>query len=76
MKLCEDCGGRFDRYGLFGCNKGHKKPTPAEAIVREIEDDLNGRRGMGLDMIDDDVAWEIRDKWAKIIKKHLRRMNP
>lgn len=73
MKVCEECGGSFKRYGLFNCNKGHKKPTLAETIVREIESDLNDRRGMGLDNIDDDVAWEIRQKWASIINKHLRK---
>lgn len=73
MKACKDCGGSFERYGMFGCNKGHKKPTLAESIVREIESDLNDRRGMGLDNIDDDVAWEIREAWAKIIDKHLKK---
>ena len=72
MKICADCGGKLSRYGLFGCKKGHKKPTLAQRIVQDIEADMNDRRGMGLDNIDDDVAWEIRDKWAAIIVKHLR----
>lgn len=75
MGSCINCGGDFSRYGLFGCNKGHKKPTLAERIVRDIESDLNDRRGMGLDNIDDETAWEIRDTWAKIITKHLRSLD-
>lgn len=71
--ICDDCGGLLNKVGLFGCNKKHPKPNFAQRIVRAIEDDLNDRRGMKLSQLDDDVAYEIKGKWEKIITKLLRK---
>jgi len=71
MSTCEQCGGRFDRPGLFGCDGNHPKPTLAERIGLAIERDLNDRRDMKWDRIDDETQVEIRDKWKTIIEAEL-----
>jgi len=72
MSICEQCGGRFDRPGLFGCDESHhSKPTLAERIGLAIERDLNDRRDMKWDSIDDETQVEIRDKWKTIIEAEL-----
>ena len=71
--ICDDCGGLLNKVGLFGCNKKHPKPNFVQCIVRAIEDDLNDRRGMKLSQLDDDIAYEIKDKWEKMITKLLRK---
>lgn len=71
---CEDCGGRFDRPGLFGCESdNHAKPDLAQLIVAAIESDLRDRRGLKqkFEQIDDETQYEIRDTWAKLIREIL-----
>lgn len=66
---CEQCGGRLDRPGLFGCDEeSHPRPTQAQRIVRAVEHELDDRRGMGWSSLDDDVADELRDKLAAIVE--------
>jgi len=38
----------------------------AELIVDKIIDDLNGRRGCGIDSFDDEIQSEIRNSWINI----------
>jgi hypothetical protein len=38
----------------------------AELIVDKIINELNGRRGCGIDSLDEDIQEEIRDSWIKI----------
>lgn len=72
MERCEDCGGRLDRPGIFGCEgTGHPAPDLAQRIAAAIERDANGRRGMRWDGISDDVQDQIRDSWVALIRKEL-----
>lgn len=70
---CEDCGGRFDRPGLFACDTGHVQPDLAQRIVARIEADLCDRRGLrqAFEGVDEDIQDEIRDNWAAIIRTSL-----
>lgn len=72
---CEYCGGRFDKPGFFDCDKDcHPVPDLAERIVRAIETDMNGRSGMGFDTIDidEDIQYEIRDKWVELVRAEIK----
>jgi hypothetical protein len=72
--MCENCGGRVDRPGLYGCGATcHSAPSLAQRIVRAIERDMDGRRGMGLGGLDADLRVEIRDRWAAIVDEELAR---
>lgn len=70
---CEECGGRFDRPGLFDCTIRHPEPTQAQAIASVIEKDIRGRRGLKgeWESIDDDIQDDIRDEWARLIEQIL-----
>lgn len=69
---CEECGGAWDRPGLFGYQGlGHAAPTQAQRIVHAIESELNSRRGLRWDRIDHDLAREIRDALAEIVGGYL-----
>jgi len=39
----------------------------ARKIVEAIIDDLNDRRGCGIDGLDDDIQEEIRETWTQIV---------
>lgn len=70
---CDECGGRYDRPGLFGCGVSrHPICDFAETIVALIEDDLSDRRGMGWGDIDDELKEEIRDVLAERIRNEVR----
>jgi hypothetical protein len=71
MLWCLQCGGRWDRPGLFGCEHA-VVPDTAQKIVTVLESDMNNRKGMGLDCLDRETAWEIRDTWAELIRGVLR----
>lgn len=76
VDTCENCGGRFDRPGLYDCRvKAHATADLAQKIVAAIERDLCDRRGLKHEFTgcDDDVQYQIRDEWAKIIRRHLNR---
>lgn len=71
---CEDCGGLWNRPGLSRCRRRkHARPDIAQKIVAEIEYDLTDRRGMGWDNVDENVQEEIRDRWAGIVRRILKR---
>lgn len=71
---CDQCGGRFDRPGLFGCGEErHPVCDFAQTIVAIIEDDLTDRRGCGWDDIDEDTQQDIRDVWSELIRDEVRR---
>ena len=40
-------------------------------IVNAIVADLNDRRGLGFDDVDDDIREEIRDKWRLLAKEAI-----
>ena len=68
---CADCEGRLDEPGLFGCQAGaHPAPDLAQRIVAAIEHDLSGRRGLRAEWagIDEDIQYEIRRRWAEIVR--------
>lgn len=69
-ETCEECGGRFDRPGLFGCNdKAHPEATLPQKIAAAIEKDLCDRRGLRheWEQIEDEILCDIRDEWARIV---------
>ena len=61
----------MDRPGLFDCKEAHPEPDTSQMIVSAIEEDLNDRKGMKWDGLDDDVRQEIRDAWADVIRRIL-----
>lgn len=46
-----------------------------ENIVNGIMEDLDNRRGLGFDNIDDDVIEEIKDSWKNIIKSEFEKVD-
>lgn len=70
---CEQCGGRFDRPGLFHCTDGHPSPTTAQQIVAAVEDTIRSRRGLKgeWESINDDLQDDIRDEWTAKIEQIL-----
>ena len=46
-----------------------------ENIVNGIMEDLDNRRGIGFDNIDDDVIEEIKDSWKNIIKSEFEKVD-
>lgn len=69
-ELCEECGGPFNRYGLFDCDDArHPKPSASESLMADIEADMRDRRGFGFGSFDDDIQWKIRDRWIKLIDR-------
>lgn len=46
-----------------------------ENIVNGILEDLDNRRGLGFDNIDDDVIEEIKDSWKNIIKSEFEKVD-
>jgi hypothetical protein len=69
---CQYCNRRWDRPASPGCVEGgHEPHTLPDRIVAEIEADLNDRRGLGIDTLDDDIQDDIRDKWVELIKRVL-----
>ena len=74
MRHCTKCGGRYTYPGLFNCSdKRHRKPDVAEKVVAHIEADLRNRHGLRqqFEQIDEDIRYEIRDKWAEFVRKAL-----
>jgi hypothetical protein len=73
---CDYCERRIDRPADPYCNKKniHAKPDKAQQIVEAIETDLTDRRGLKGEwhLIDSDIQDEIRDTWAKLIRKVLK----
>lgn len=70
---CDYCGRRFDRPSPH-CENKHAKPTLAQLIALDIENDLSDRSGLDvIESLDADIQDEIRDKWAILIAK---RINP
>ena len=70
---CLNCDGRLDRPGLFRCEEPcHPTPDLAWRIVTAIERDLNNRRGLGFEGLDEDVQYEIRDRWVELIKAEFQ----
>ena len=46
-----------------------------ENIINGIMEDLDNRRGIGFDNIDDDVIEEIKDSWKNIIKSEFEKVD-
>lgn len=46
-----------------------------ENIINGIMEDLDNRRGLGFDNIDDDVIEEIKDSWKNIIKSEFEKVD-
>ncbi len=46
-----------------------------ENIVNGIIEDLDNRRGLGFDNIDDDIIEEIKDSWKNIIKSEFEKVD-
>lgn len=46
-----------------------------ENIVNGIMEDLDNRRDLGFDNIDDDVIEEIKDSWKNIIKSEFEKVD-
>lgn len=46
-----------------------------ENIVNGIMEDLDNRRGLGFDNIDDDVMEEIKESWRNIIKSEFEKVD-
>ena len=46
-----------------------------ENIVNGIMEDLENRRGLGFDNIDEDVIEEIKDSWKNIIKSEFEKVD-
>lgn len=46
-----------------------------ENIVNGIMEDLDNRRGLGFDNIDEDVIEEIKDSWKNIIKSEFEKVD-
>lgn len=63
---CDYCGRRRDRPG-FACDMQHPQPDFYQRSVAAIEADLNDRRGLHLNGVDDELQDEIRDRWAELI---------
>lgn len=73
-RRCEDCYGRFDRPGLFGCDdRRHSTPDPAQLTVAGVESDPSDRRGLRREWggIDSETRDGIRDQWAEIVRRLL-----
>jgi hypothetical protein len=68
---CEECGGRLDRPGLYGCDDGHPPRDTVWEIVAAIEGDLGNRRGLGLGTLDDELQDAIREAWSEKIRAIL-----
>lgn len=45
-----------------------------ETIITKIMEDLDNRRGLGFDNIDDDVIEEIKESWRNIIKGEFEKV--
>ena len=74
VDVCEECGGRVDRPGLFGCERSaHPKADLAQRIAAAIEADLRDRSGLRqeFEAIDTDMQYQIRDAWAALIRQEL-----
>ena len=72
VNRCEECGGRTDRPGLFGCDDlPHPEPDLSQAIAALIERDIRDRRGLReeFEAIDDETQCDIRDDWAELIRQ-------
>jgi hypothetical protein len=48
-----------------------EKEIIAKEIVKEIIDDLNDRRGCGIDNVDVDTQKEIINSWIEIVLKYI-----
>lgn len=71
---CDNCGGRWDRPGLYRCDEAdHAAPSLAQRIVADIERELNGRKGLGWRGVGRDVAEALRDGLAAIVESHLKK---
>lgn len=46
-----------------------------ENIINGIMEDLDNRRGLGFDNIDDDVIEEIKNSWKNIIKSEFEKVD-
>lgn len=46
-----------------------------ENIINGIMEDLDNRRGLGFDNIDDDIIEEIKDSWKNIIKSEFEKVD-
>ena len=46
-----------------------------ENIINGIMEDLDNRRGLGFDNIDDDVMEEIKESWKNIIKAEFEKVD-
>lgn len=46
-----------------------------ENIINGIMEDLDNRRGLGFDNIDDNVIEEIKDSWKNIIKSEFEKID-
>lgn len=46
-----------------------------ENIINGIMEDLDNRRGLGFDNIDDDIVEEIKDSWKNIIKSEFEKVD-
>lgn len=77
MDRCEECGGRFDRPGLYRCDDPrHPAPDLAQRIAAAIERDVNDRRGLKWTGIEEETQYHIRDKWAELIRAELEADRP
>jgi hypothetical protein len=71
---CDYCLRRLDRPGMLLCPMvEHPRPTFAQRIVNAIEHDLNSRRGLGIDTLDNDAQDAILDTWTALIEDEIAR---
>jgi len=54
-----------------GVRMPKKKTDVATEIVAAIVADLNDRKGLGLDSLDDGIREEIEYQWRAIVRRHL-----
>ena len=45
---------------------------PVDQIVDGIWNDINGRSGMDLDILDEETQDDIRDSWTRIVERVFR----
>lgn len=67
---CDYCGRPMDRPGTGYCDSAHPRPDLAQSIVAVVERELDDRR-LGWGDIDDEIADEVRDRLASLVRGML-----
>lgn len=73
--ICDWCQRSFSRpvWEYQQCHPKHVKPTLAQQIVMDIENDLSDRYGLKHEwgQVEPRIQDDIRDTWAAIIERRL-----